>query len=105
MPERPEGRAGLLCDTFRDRGLNCLAIEGQPLRTYEMDLEEGKPRALGPSDFTGVAVAKDGKKIAGRNSSAEAVVFDLEIQKLQVIPGVERWEILAKWTEDGQGRR
>ena len=78
------------------------AIEGQPLRTYEMDLEGGKLQALGPSDFTGVAVAKGGKRIAGRNSSAEAVVFDRETQKLQLIPGVEPREALAKWTEDGQ---
>ena len=79
------------------------AAEGQPLRTYEMDLEGGKPQALGPSDFTGVAVAKDGKRIAGRNASAEAVVFDRETQKLQVIPGIEAREALAQWTEDGQG--
>jgi Tol biopolymer transport system component len=78
------------------------ATEGQALRTYEMDLEGGKPQALGPSDFTGIAMAKDGKRIAGRNSSAEAVVFDRETQKLQVIPGVEPREELAKWTKDGQ---
>jgi eukaryotic-like serine/threonine-protein kinase len=78
------------------------AAEGQPLRTYEMDLEGGKPQALGPSDFTGVAVAKDGKRILGRNASEEAVIFDLETQKLQVIPRVEPQEVLAKWMEDGQ---
>jgi len=78
------------------------AAEGQPLRTYEMDLEGGKPQPLGPPDFTGVAVAGDGKRIAGRNASAEAVVFDRETQKLQVIPDVEPMETLAKWTEDGQ---
>jgi eukaryotic-like serine/threonine-protein kinase len=78
------------------------APEGQALRTYEMDLEGGKPQALGPADFTGVAVAKDGNRIAGRNASAQALVFDRETQKLQVIPGVEPREALAKWTEDGQ---
>jgi Tol biopolymer transport system component len=78
------------------------AAEGQPLRTYKMDLEGGKPQALGPADFTGVAVAKDGKRIAGRNASAEAVVFDQETQKLRIIPGIEPREALAKWTEDGQ---
>jgi dipeptidyl aminopeptidase/acylaminoacyl peptidase len=78
------------------------AAEGQPLRTYEMDLEGEKPQPLGPPDFTGVAVAGDGKRIAGRNASAEAVVFDRETQKLQVIPDVEPMETLAKWTEDGQ---
>ena len=78
------------------------AAEGQPLRTYEMDLEGGKPQALGSADFAGVAVAKDGKRIAGRNASAEAVIFDLETQKLQVVPGIEPREALAKWMEDGQ---
>jgi len=78
------------------------AAEGQPLRTYEMDLEGGQPQTLGPADFTGVAVAKDGKKISGRNASGEAVVFERETQKLQVIPGIEAREALAQWMEDGQ---
>lgn len=79
------------------------AIEGQPLRTYEMDLEGGKPQALGPADFNGVAVAKDGKRIAGRNaSSGNAVVFDRDTQQVQVIPGVAPQERFEKWTADGQ---
>jgi Tol biopolymer transport system component len=78
------------------------AAEGQPLRTYEMDLDGGKPQAVGPSDFTGVAVAKDGKRIAGRNASAQTVIFDRETQKLLVIPGIDPHEVLAQWTEDGQ---
>jgi serine/threonine protein kinase/Tol biopolymer transport system component len=77
------------------------ATEGQPLRTYEMDLQGGKPQALGPSDFVGVTVAKDGKRIAGRNASGEPVVFDRETQRLQVIPGIEPGDALAQWTEDG----
>jgi hypothetical protein len=68
-----------------------------------MDLEGGKPQPLGPPDFIGSAIAKDGKRIAGRNASAEAVVFDRETQKLQVIPGVEPLDQLEKWTEDGKG--
>ncbi len=78
------------------------AAEGQPLRTYEMDLEGRKPQTLGPADFTGVAVAKDGKRISGRNASGETVVFDRETQKLQIIPGIEPREALAQWMEDGQ---
>ena len=78
------------------------ATEGQPVRAYEMDLEGGKPQALGPADFTAIAVAPDGKRIAGRNASAQAVVFDRETQKLQVVPGVEPGEAVTKWTEDGQ---
>jgi len=78
------------------------ASEGQSARTYEMDLEGGKPQPLGPLDFRGVAVAKDGKRIAGWNASNLAVVFDRETQKMLVIPGVEPPESFDKWTEDGQ---
>jgi len=78
------------------------ATEGQSLRTYEMDLEGGKPQALGPSDFIGAAVSSDGKRIAGQNASVQAVVFDREAQKLETFPGVAPKEVLVKWTEDGQ---
>jgi hypothetical protein len=78
------------------------AAEGQPLRSYEMDIAVGKPQAVGPADFTGVAVANDGKRIAGRNGSAETVVFDRGTEKLQVIPGIQLQESVARWTEDGR---
>jgi serine/threonine protein kinase/Tol biopolymer transport system component len=76
--------------------------EGQPLRTYEMDLQGGKPQELGPADFAGVAVAKDGQNIAGRNGAGEAVVFNRGTQKVQLIPGVGRQDLIEKWTKDGQ---
>jgi serine/threonine protein kinase/Tol biopolymer transport system component len=78
------------------------ATAGQPLRSYEMDMEGGKPQPLGPADFLGAAVGKDGKQIAGHNGSGEAVVFNLDTQKLQPIPGVEPAERITKWTEDGE---
>jgi len=78
------------------------AAEGQPLRTYEMDTEGAKPEALGPADFVGAIVAPDGKRIAGRHAAAEAVVFDRDSQKLQVIPEIEPQEEFSKWTEDGR---
>ena len=67
-----------------------------------MDIAGGKPQAVGPADFTGVAVAKDGKRIAGRNGSAETVVFDRGTEKLQVTPGIQLQESVARWTEDGR---
>ena len=79
------------------------ATEGQPLRSYEMDMEGGKPQPLGPPDFVGSAIARDGNRIAGRNGSAEAVVLDRQTQKLQVIPGMEPHDQIEKWTEDGKG--
>lgn len=78
------------------------AAEGQPLRTWETDTEGTKPQALGPADFVGAIVAPDGKRIAGRNAASEAVVFDRESQKLEVIPGVEPQEEFSVWTEDGR---
>jgi eukaryotic-like serine/threonine-protein kinase len=78
------------------------ATEAQPLRTYEMDLEGGSPQALGPADFMGFAVSRDGRRIAGRKASGEAVTFDRETQKVQVILNIEPEEVIQKWMEDGQ---
>ena len=74
----------------------------QPLRTYQMDLQGGKPQELGPPDFVGVAVAKDGQKIVGHNGSGEAVIFDRQTQKLQLIRGIGPQDVIEKWTKDGQ---
>jgi len=71
---------------------------GQPLRTYEMDVAGGKPQALGPADWTGTAVAKDGKHIAGHRSSGEEQVFNLETQKAETVPGVNPEDVVQKWT-------
>ena len=76
--------------------------EGQSLRTYEMDLQGGKPEQLGPADFTGIAVAKGGRKIAGRNGAGDAVVFDKDTQKMQPIPGVGPQDVVQAWTRDGE---
>jgi eukaryotic-like serine/threonine-protein kinase len=78
------------------------AGEGQPLHTYELDLESGKVQPVGTSDFVGVAVASDGKRIAGRNGSRAAEVFDLATEKTQAIPGIDPQDSIDKWTEDGQ---
>ncbi len=78
------------------------AAERQSLRTYEMDLEGGKPQPLGPADFRGTAIAKNGKRIAGQNVSGEAVVLERETQKVQPVPGIGPLERVGHWTEDGQ---
>jgi Tol biopolymer transport system component len=78
------------------------ATEGQPMRTFEMDLEGGKPQPIGPADFIGAVVAKDGKRIAGRNASADAVMFDKQTGKLQAIPGIGHDEEFEGFTEDGR---
>jgi serine/threonine protein kinase/Tol biopolymer transport system component len=78
------------------------APEGQPARTYLMDTEGGKPQVLGPAGFLGIAVAGDGKRIAGRNAAEDYVVFDRETEKVQAIPGIERQEQIQRWTDDGQ---
>jgi len=78
------------------------AGEGQPLHTYQLDLESGKVQPVGTADFVGVAVASDGKRIAGRNGSRGAEVFDLATEKTQAIPGIDPRDSIDKWTEDGQ---
>jgi hypothetical protein len=78
------------------------ASEGQSLRTFEMDTDGGKPQPLGPAGFIGDAVANDGNRIAGRNAAGEAVMFDRQTQKMQVIPGVEAGDNIEKWSQDGQ---
>jgi eukaryotic-like serine/threonine-protein kinase len=78
------------------------ATEGQPMRTFEMDLEGGKPQPIGPADFVGAVVAQDGKRIAGRNASGDAVVFDRETGRLQTIPGIGPEDEFQRFTEDGR---
>ncbi len=78
------------------------STEGEALRTYEMDLEGGKPPPIGPSDFRGISVAKDGVRIVGRKASGEAAVFDKSTKKLQTIPGIAPGESIQGWSEDGQ---
>jgi eukaryotic-like serine/threonine-protein kinase len=78
------------------------ATEGQPLRTYEIDLQGGTPQPLGPTDFIGKAVSRDGSRIAGRNGAGEAVVFAPETKNLKIMPGVKSYEQFQQWTEDGQ---
>jgi eukaryotic-like serine/threonine-protein kinase len=78
------------------------AKEGQPLRTYEMDLQGGKPQEFGPADFIGEAVAHDGQKVAGRNAAGQSMVFNRETQKAQLIRGIGPQDRIDKWTKDGQ---
>jgi Tol biopolymer transport system component len=76
------------------------ATEGQPLRTYIVDLQGGKPQPVGPADFRGISVAGDGKRIAGRNAAGDAVLFNLEAQNLQPISGIEPNDAIHKWSKD-----
>jgi hypothetical protein len=78
------------------------SAESEAMRTYEMDLDGGKPQPIGPSDFRGISVAKDGMRIVGVKASGEAVIFDMSTQKLQAIPGIAPAELIQGWTDDGQ---
>ena len=78
------------------------APEGQPTRTFVMDTEGGKPQALGPAGFLGVAVAGDGNRVAGRNAAEEYVVFDRQTEKVQTISGIQPQDQIQRWTDDGQ---
>jgi len=67
-----------------------------------MDMVGGKPQALGPADFVGATVAKDGKRIAGWNAAGEAGVFDRDTRTMQSIPGMGGADQFQAWTKDGQ---
>ena len=77
--------------------------DGKP-QLYVRWMDSGQIASLtnlenAPSD---IAWSPDGKRIAGRSASGEAILFDRETQKLQVMPGIEPGEVLSKWTEDGR---
>jgi serine/threonine protein kinase/Tol biopolymer transport system component len=78
------------------------ATEGQPLRSYQIDLEGGMPQTIGPQDFRGLAVSPDGKRIAGWDNANQAVVFDRDTQKVSVVPGIAPGDRFRRWTVDGK---
>src|SRR5215469_12021872 len=75
------------------------AAEGQSLRTYKMDVNTQKLEAVGPSDFTGVAVSWDGRRIAGQATGRPAVL-DLDTNKIKYIPNMQAGEQFDRWTQD-----
>jgi len=79
------------------------AKKGEGLRTFEMDLEGGKPEPLGPPAWQGEAVSRDGKRIAGKKSTGETAVYDTDAKSLQVISGINPDEEIRGWTADGRG--
>ena len=78
------------------------ATEGSALRTYEMDIEGGKPQALGPPDWRGGAVSSDGNRIAGFTASGQMAVLNRSTQQIANVPGVGPQEELQAWTKDGE---
>jgi len=78
------------------------ATEGQPLRTYTIDVEGGTPQSLGPPDFTGIAVSGDGKRIAGRITGGRAGIFTLDTEKIDLIPNMAPSDLFEKWSADGK---
>jgi Tol biopolymer transport system component len=79
------------------------ATPGQPLQSYVMDIEGGKPQQIGPVGFQGLAIANDGKRIAGLNIAGQAVVWNKETNQEQPIAGIEHQDHIDKWAKDGQG--
>jgi dipeptidyl aminopeptidase/acylaminoacyl peptidase len=79
------------------------AKKGEALRTFEMDLDGGKPEPLGPPDWQGAAVSRDGKRIAGQKSTGEKAIYDTDTKSLQVISSIDPDEDIQRWTADGRG--
>jgi serine/threonine protein kinase len=93
-----------------------LLVVGTPgshaAHSYNLNLETGNLQPIGPDDWQGAAVSKDGKQIAGWRSSGEAAVFDVVTQQMHMIPGLKNESAsttlradanLDRWTLDGQG--
>ncbi|MDP9003435.1 MAG: hypothetical protein M3N12_01445, partial [Verrucomicrobiota bacterium] len=88
------------------------AKKGEALRSYRIDLETGNLQVCGPAGFLGVAIANDGKRIAGFDETGKSVIFNTETQRLREIPGITQdssSELESKveqlgelWTDDGK---
>jgi Tol biopolymer transport system component len=78
------------------------ATEGQPVRTYELTIADGKLQTLGPPDFKGCCVSGDGKRVAGYNLLGQQLIFDIDKQELRPIPGLNSEDSVQQWSEDGQ---
>ena len=64
-----------------------------------MDLDTHKLETLGPTDFTGVAVSWDGRRIAGQATGRPAVL-ELDTNKIKPIPKMQVGEQFERWTQD-----
>jgi len=79
------------------------AKKGEALRTFELDLEAGKPEPLGPPEWQGEAVSKDGKRIGGKKSTGETAIYEKDAKSLQIISSIHPDEAIQEWTADGRG--
>ena len=91
-------------DWFPDgkRLLLSAATEGQALRTYELSIADQKLRTLGPANFAGCCVSRDGKRVAGYDLMGNQMILDIDTQQLRPIPGMTPQDRVQEWSEDGQ---
>ncbi len=78
------------------------AVENETLRSYEMDINGGAPKPLGPPGWLGKAFSPDGKRIAGRLAE-DLVIYNPATQQTQKVTGLELNEFILAWSADGQG--
>ncbi len=78
------------------------AVGNEGLRSYEMDMNAGTPKPIGPPAWLGKVFSPDGKRIAGKLGD-DLVVYNLDTQQTQKVDGIQPNEFILAWSPDGQG--
>jgi Tol biopolymer transport system component len=86
------------------------ARKDEPLRTFVIDTDSGKMDPIGPENFKGVLVSKDGQRIVGAEPGGW-VMLDRRTGKLEPVLGVAATgemtahgeDEIQRFTADGQG--
>jgi len=76
---------------------------GHAPRTYEQDLDGGKPRPITPEGMLAKLVSPDGKYVAGIGSDKNLTVFPLDGGAPHTVPGLQTGYTLIQWTQDSKG--
>jgi eukaryotic-like serine/threonine-protein kinase len=96
----PDGKHILLMGARKD----------EPMRTFVVDVNSGKMETIGPENFKGVLVSKDGQRIVGFSPDG-CVMFDRRTNKVAPILGIASSGAMVahgedevqRFTADGQG--
>ncbi len=74
---------------------------GHTVRSYIVDLTEGKPRAITPEGVVGRLVSPDGRYVAGLRAGTSLVIYPVNGGEPRSVPGVDTDLTPAQWAEDG----
>jgi eukaryotic-like serine/threonine-protein kinase len=74
---------------------------GHTVRSYIVDLPEGKPKAVTPEGVVGRLVSPDGRYVAGLGAGTSLVIYPVSGGVPRSVPGVDTGLTPAQWAEDG----